>query len=66
MPAPEPSQARAHTTGACADASLQAENQRVREQSVEERILAALSKKSKFAWLQPTQVAEHPDEQSGS
>ena len=66
MSAPEPSPFRVHSTSACANASLEAENQRVRKQSVEERILAALNMKSMFAWLQPTQVAEQRYEQSGS
>ena len=43
---------------ACAQASLQAEIERVRRMTVEERILAALQMKSKFAWLQPSPVEE--------
>ncbi len=47
---------------ACANASLQADIERVRKMTVEERILAAFSMKSKFAWLQPSSVEKQGNE----
>lgn len=63
MPAPETSKSKSQTppdaltagadSSVCAKASLQAEIVRLRKQTVEQRILSALSMKSKFSWLQP-------------
>lgn len=49
---------------ACAEASLQAEIERVRRMTVEERILAALQLKARFAWLQPSRVEKRGQESS--
>ncbi len=63
MSATEPSNTRlGSVSSACASASRKAEMERVREMSVEERILAALSMKANFAWLQPTRIADQIDE----
>ena len=63
MSATEPSNIRlGSVSSACASASLEVEMERVRKMSVEERILAALSMKAKFAWLQPTRIADQIDE----
>jgi len=43
----------------CANASLQAEIERVRSMSVEDRILSALAMGSKFTWLQPTAIKKN-------
>lgn len=51
-------------TSACAKASLQAEIERVRQMTVEERVLAALSMKSRFGWLQPAQTGKQEHESS--
>ncbi len=49
---------------ACAKASLQAEIERVRRMTVEERVLAALSMKSRFGWLQPAPTGKREHESS--
>jgi hypothetical protein len=48
----------------CADASFDAEIKRVYLMSVEDRIIAALSMASDFAWLQPTPIQSQEDEGS--
>jgi hypothetical protein len=48
----------------CAKASLQAEMERARRMTVEERILAALGMKTKFGWLQPSPTAKTKHESS--
>jgi len=52
---PAPSYSR---PSACARASLQAETERVRRMSVEERMLAALGMRSKFAGFRPAPIVE--------
>ena len=49
-------------SSACANASLQGEITRLRQMSVEERILAALGMKSRFTWLQPVDVTRQGHE----
>lgn len=62
MPHPDHPELRARRLSSCANASLQAEIERIRKMTVEQRILAALGMKSKFAGLGVTCIKEPPHE----